>query len=57
LETFHQITAHAISQMDASPPTGACIYTAGGSTYCAVLTQAYCKQLKGNWTEGEACPT
>jgi hypothetical protein len=36
--------------------TGACIYNAGGSTYCAVLTQAQCAGLNGIWTEGQACP-
>jgi len=57
LKAFHQITAHAISQSDTGASTGACVYTAGGKTYCAVLTQDYCNSLHGDWSEGEACPT
>lgn len=57
LQVFHRITAHAIAQSDTGAATGACVYSAGGKTYCAVLTEDYCKSLKGNWSEGEACPT
>jgi hypothetical protein len=35
--------------------TGACVYTAGAKTYCAVLTDAQCTVLKGAWTSGTKC--
>jgi hypothetical protein len=36
--------------------TGACIYNAGGKTYCAQLSKANCADLSGIWTEGGKCP-
>lgn len=39
----------------AKDPTGACVYTARTGTYCAVLTQAQCNQLKGSWFQGKPC--
>jgi hypothetical protein len=35
--------------------TGACVYTAGGKTYCAVVSKAYCDTLKGAWVENGKC--
>jgi hypothetical protein len=36
--------------------TGACVYTAGSKTYCAVMSEAYCSTLNGVWTSGGKCP-
>ena len=44
------------SQQDKSAAsTGACVYIAGGKTYCASLTKAECNQLNGIWNEGKSC--
>jgi hypothetical protein len=40
----------------ANQSTGACVYNAGGSTYCAVLTSDQCSQLHGIWYAGKSCP-
>jgi hypothetical protein len=40
----------------ADAETGACIYNAGGKTYCANLTQEQCSAIKGTWLKGEECP-
>jgi hypothetical protein len=38
-------------------PTGRCMYTTSSGTHCAVLTKSWCvDELKGQWTEGAACP-
>jgi hypothetical protein len=39
----------------ANQTTGACVYNAGGKTYCAVLTQGQCGQLHGIWYAGRHC--
>ena len=39
-----------------SADNGACVYTAGSSTYCNQLTKSQCDQLKGIWTKGGKCP-
>ena len=39
----------------AGESTGACVYNAGGKTYCAVLTQGQCGQLHGIWYAGRSC--
>lgn len=36
--------------------TGACVYNAGGKTYCAVLSQSNCSALGGVFTAGGKCP-
>ena len=36
--------------------SGACVYSAGSKTYCAVLTEAECNVLKGTWVAGGKCP-
>jgi hypothetical protein len=36
--------------------SGACVYSAGSKTYCAVLTEAECSVLKGTWVSGGKCP-
>jgi hypothetical protein len=35
--------------------TGACVYNAGGKTYCAVLSQSQCSQLRGAFFPGQPC--
>lgn len=35
--------------------TGACVYNAGGKTYCAVLSSDQCSQLHGIWYAGKGC--
>jgi hypothetical protein len=46
-----------VSEQDkAAASTGACVYIAGGKTYCASLTKDQCNQLKGIWNEGKPCP-
>jgi hypothetical protein len=39
----------------AKETTGACVYNAGGKTYCAVLTSDQCSQLHGVWFAGRPC--
>jgi hypothetical protein len=39
-----------------TPTTGACVYSAANKTYCAVVTQSQCTDLKGAWTSGGKCP-
>ncbi len=39
----------------AGEQTGACVYNAGGKTYCAVLTREHCSQLHGYWYVGKSC--
>jgi hypothetical protein len=41
---------------DQKADKGACVYTAGTKTYCAVLTKSQCDGLKGAWTKGGKCP-
>jgi hypothetical protein len=36
--------------------TGACVYNAGGKTYCAEISKSACDTLHGAWTEGGKCP-
>jgi hypothetical protein len=37
--------------------TGACVYNAGGKTYCAVLTKSQCDVFSGSiWTANGKCP-
>jgi hypothetical protein len=40
----------------ADQTTGACVYNAGGRTYCAPLTSDQCSQLHGVWYAGRRCP-
>ena len=35
--------------------TGACVYSGGAKTYCAVLSQSDCNKLNGVWTSGGKC--
>jgi hypothetical protein len=39
----------------AKDATGACVYNAGGGTYCAVLSQSQCAQLGGIFVPGGSC--
>ena len=39
----------------ATATTGACVYSAGTKTYCAVLTKSQCDKLSGAWTSGGKC--
>jgi len=39
----------------ANQATGACVYNAGGKTYCAVLTQDQCGFLHGVFYAGRRC--
>ena len=36
--------------------TGACIYMAGSSVKCAVVSRAGCNALRGSFYPGQACP-
>ena len=38
-----------------SAPTGACVYSAGSKTYCAVLEKSACDTLSGSWVQGGKC--
>ena len=46
------LTSDSQSQANA---TGACVYTAGAKTFCAVLSKANCDTLKGIWTANGKC--
>ena len=52
-----RILNEIVSGRDAeNAETGACIYNAGGKTYCAQLSQSNCNTLGGIWRKGEKCP-
>ena len=46
-----QKTAHET----AMESTGACVYNAGGKTYCAVLSEDNCRRLRGAFFPGRSC--
>lgn len=57
LHMLGKFTAKVFKQSDQTEPTGSCVYkTASGASYCAVLTEEFCNQLGGTWTEGGSCP-
>ena len=57
LRTLGKIAEETLVSPATTEPTGSCVYTtSSGATYCAVLTEAYCTQMGGTWTEGGSCP-
>jgi hypothetical protein len=54
IKVLSKIASESSSTLAAD--TGACVYTAGSKTYCAVLSESNCKKLKGVWTSGGKCP-
>ncbi len=49
-------TLNVLLSKGADPKSaGACVYNAGDSRYCAVISQDSCNQLHGSWYEGQNC--
>jgi hypothetical protein len=46
---------HGLGHSEEDAPTGACVYTAGSKTYCAVLEKSACDVLRGSWVQGGKC--
>lgn len=44
------------SHKSMSEQNGACVYNAGGKTYCAEISKSACEQLGGAWVAGGKCP-
>jgi hypothetical protein len=55
LRTLGKIATDAIAQSNIDTPTGRCVYTTTSGTHCAVLTEDFCEQLHGTWTQGGSC--
>ena len=51
-----EANATAAKTAETAADTGACVYTAGSKTYCAVLKKSECDTLKGAWTKDGKCP-
>jgi hypothetical protein len=56
LKILGKLLETANSKIAPLADTGACVYSAGTKTYCAVLTEANCSKLNGAWTKDGKCP-
>ena len=56
IATLSKLLTEVSKQAAAAEQTGACVYNAGGKTYCAEISKSACNQLSGIWTAGGKCP-
>ena len=55
LNKLGKMVTRALRKSGSEEPTGRCIYTTSSGQHCAVITEEWCGELNGEWTEGEGC--
>jgi hypothetical protein len=56
LSRLGNMVTRALEQSGADARTGRCVYPTSNGQHCAVITEDWCNELHGTWTEGEGCP-